>query len=173
MAFELIAAVVMGVGAAGLVMLLRRLAPSLVPRFAVPAAAGIAIIGFTIWSEYAWFDRQTAGLPESVKVASAIAEPSAFRPWTYARPFVDRFVAVDLGGARRHQAVPDQVMVTLYFFQRHTPTASAPLLVDCAGRRRADIADGATFAPDGEVEGVAWRDVGDEDPLVDVVCAAG
>lgn len=172
MAFELIAAVVFGVGAAGVVMLLRRLAGRVIPRFAIPAAAGLAMIGFTVWSEYAWFDRQAAALPEDVAVAATIAEPSAFRPWTYAKPYVDRFIAVDLGAARQHEASPEKVLVTLYMFQRHAPTASAPLLVDCAQMRRADIADGVDFRDDGSIDGAQWREVGADDPLVSTVCAS-
>lgn len=173
MALELIATVVFGVGAAGIVLLLRRLAPSLTPRFAVPAAAGAAMIGFTIWSEYAWFSRQQAALPQDVAVALTVAEPSPFRPWTYLTPYVNRFMAVDLGRARRHAAAPEQVLVDVYLFQRFAPTAKAPVLVDCAGARRADIADGVGFGPDGAITGAAWRAVGAEDPLVDAVCAAG
>lgn len=172
MALELIAAVVFGVGAAGVAMLARRLIP-IIPRFAIPAAAGLAMIGFTIWSEYAWFARQTAALPPGVAVATSIAEPSPFRPWTFVKPFTDRFIAVDLEGARRHPDTPEQVLVTLYMFERHTPTASAPMLVDCAGKRRADIADGATFDGDGRIADVTWGEVGAEDPLVSAVCASG
>ncbi|MEL6317371.1 MAG: hypothetical protein AAFR16_07000 [Pseudomonadota bacterium] len=171
MALELIAAVVFGVGMAGLATLLRRLAPGVVPRFAIPAAAGLAMIGFTVWSEYAWFSRQTAALPETMAVAATASQPSAFRPWTYAVPFVNRFIAVDLGGALRHEATPEQVLVTLYTFERHAPTASAPVLVDCARHRRADIADGARFGADGGIEGAVWREVGEADPLVSAVCA--
>lgn len=173
MGLELVATVVFGVGAAGVVMLLRRLTPRLVPRFAVPAAAGLAMIGFTIWSEYAWFSRQTAALPPGVEVATTRAQPSPMRPWTYVLPFVSRFIAVDLNSALRHNAAPEQVLVTLYTFERYAPTGSAPILVDCAGNRRADIADGARFRDDGVVEGALWRDVAPADPLVSVVCAAG
>lgn len=172
MALELVAAVVFGFGMAGVVMLLRRLAPSLVPRFMIPAAAGAAMIGFTVWSEYAWFDRQTADLPDTVAIASTHTEASPLRPWTYVQPFVNRFVAVDLAGARRNAAAPGQVIVDVFVVQRYAPTATAPVLIDCAGSRRADIADGVDFGSDGQVLNPDWRAVGADDPLVSAVCAA-
>lgn len=173
MAFELIAAVVFGFGTAGIAMLLRKIAPSLIPRFVVPASAGLAMLGFTIWSEYAWFDRQASSLPAGVEVATTAATASPLRPWTYVRPFVNRFIAVDVGGAKRHEKAPGQVLVDLYVFERYAPTARVPLLVDCAAARRADIADGAVFKDDGAFADVVWREVGAEDPLVRTACAAG
>lgn len=171
MALELFAAVAMGFGAAGIAMLLRRIAPALVPRFLIPVAAGGAMIGFTIWSEYAWFSRQSEGLPAGFEVASTHAAPSAFRPWTYLLPYVSRFAAVDVGAARRHEGAPGRVIAKVYLFERYAPTTSLPVLFDCPGARRAALTDGANFAEDGAVLGVDWSAAGPEDPLLSVVCA--
>ena len=173
MAFELIAAAVFGLGVGGLAMLLRRMAPAVTPRFAIPASAGLAMLGFAIWSEYAWFERQAEALPHGVEVARTYAEPSTFRPWTYVAPYVGKFIAVDMAGARRHQAKPEQVLANVYFFVRHAPTAQVQMLFDCGGARRADITQGAQFSADGTVDGVDWRSIEPDDPLLAVVCAGG
>lgn len=173
MILELIATVTFGAGAAGLALLLRKIAPSVAPRFLIPAAAGVAMLGFTIWSEYAWYGRQSATLPEGVVVAATHAAPSTLRPWTYLKPYVSRFAAVDVGGARRHSGAPGQMIAQVYLFERHTPPASLPVLFDCAGARRAALADGARFAETGAVTGVDWSEVGADDPLLSAACAAG
>ncbi|MEO1291872.1 MAG: hypothetical protein AAFV62_03425, partial [Pseudomonadota bacterium] len=66
--------------------------------------------------------------------------------------------------------VPTQVLVDVYLFARNTPTASFPVLLDCAGARRADVVDGVTLRADGGVDNAVWRDVGVADPLITTVC---
>ncbi len=171
MAFELIAAFVAGLGAAGLVMMLRRLTGNRLPRWLTPATAGLAMIGYGIWTEYAWFGRTTAALPDGVEIVSINRTPSVFRPWTYAAPFVDRFAAVDLAAAQRHDAAPGQVLVDVMLIARWGPRARVPVLVDCQGARRADLIDGAEFGADGRILDPDWRPLGGDDPLIATVCA--
>lgn len=170
MVFELIAAVVAGVAVGGLAMLLRKMIPA-IPKFVTPAAAGAAMVAFGIYAEYAWYERTAAGLPDGISVVSSVADPSPLRPWTYAAPYVSRFSAVDVAGARRNDNAPGQVMVDLYFFARYTPIAKVPVLLDCKGGRRADIQDGVNFDADGAVVGAEWRPLPADDPLSKVVCA--
>ncbi|WP_119166560.1 hypothetical protein [Algihabitans albus] len=169
MLIELVAAVALGFAAAGLALLARRAVPSL-PRFTVPAVAGLAMIGFGIWSEYTWFDRTSATLPDGIEVISAPAESAVWRPWSYVTPLVLRFMAVDLVGARRNEAAPGQVIVEAYVIGRHGPRARIPVLLDCVGLRRADIADGIDFAPDGTIAEGDWRPAAPDDPLIAAVC---
>ena len=63
MLFELIAAVVTGVALAGVAMLLRWLSRGLLPKWIVPTMAGLGMLGYSIWSEYSWFDRMNLALP--------------------------------------------------------------------------------------------------------------
>ncbi|MEL6977950.1 MAG: hypothetical protein AAGM38_04635 [Pseudomonadota bacterium] len=172
MALELVATIVFGVGAAGIAMLFRKLAPSLAPRWLIPIAAGGAMIGFTIWSEYAWFARQSGALPPGIEVATTHAEPSFFRPWTYVTPFVSRFSAVDLSGVLRHEDAPGKLIAQVYSFERFAMTASAPMLFDCSGKRLAPLVDGVSFGEDGRIDGAEWASPGGMAPLVDKACAA-
>jgi len=167
---EWVATAAIGFGAAGVMLLLRIVTRRTLPRFATPAAAGLAMIGFVIWSEYSWFPRTVAALPPEVVVTGSHAEPSAFRPWTYVRPFVNRFSAVDRGSIRRNARVPGQIMIEILLFNRHGPTAKLPLLVDCDGHRRANIVDGVTFDANGAATDAEWHALEPDDPLIGAAC---
>ena len=45
------------------------------------------------------------------------------------------------------------------------------MLFDCVENRRADIADGIDFGADGEVLGVQWIGLKENDPVLKTVCA--
>ncbi len=169
MLFELIATVTAGFAAAGLVLLIRRFVT--LPRWAMPAGAGLAMLAFAIWSEYSWFDRTTGGLPDGIEVARTVESSAPWRPWTYAAPFVDRFIAVDLASVRTNDAVPDQRMVDLLVFRRWTPVGRVRAVFDCGGGRRADLVEGVNFTEDGRIEGANWVEMGPEDPVFAQACA--
>lgn len=172
MLFELIAAFSIGAGAAGLVMLVNWALGGVLPRFAVPVAAGLAMIGFGVWSEYSWFDRQRANLGDGFAVVYRHSAPSPLRPWTYLHPFVSRFSAVDTAGAQRNPNVPGQVMSQILLMERYSPTTSVPLIVDCRGNRHAYLVDGVGLDAAGRVEGADWRALDDQDPLRAALCPA-
>ena len=170
MLFELLAAISAGFAAGGAVMLINWMTGGLLPRFALPAAAGLAMIAFAIWSEYSWFERQRVGLPKGMSVISSHSQGSAFRPWTYVFPFANRFVAVDLANQRRNDAIPGQILADLYRFQRYTPPSKAQVLVDCPGGRSAPIVGGATIGADGQVVGAVWHPLPADDALFKALC---
>ena len=124
----------------------------------------------TISSEYGWFERTKATMPEGMVVAQAIEDRAFYRPWTYAKPFVSRFVAVDLATMRTHPAQPAQRIVDLVFYGRWAKTAKVPMLFDCAQSRRADIVDGVEFGDDGEVLNADWRELTGDDPVLKAAC---
>ncbi|MEM9724906.1 MAG: hypothetical protein AAF909_05510 [Pseudomonadota bacterium] len=171
MLLEFVAAIAAAFAAAGVVMALNWLLGGRLPRVALPIAAGAAMLGYGVWSEYSWFDRTSGGLPDGMAVTFTHAEPSAFRPWTYVSPFVSRFSAIDAAGARTNPGAPGKVLADLYLFARYAPTAKAPILVDCDGRRRAE-ATGAQFNEAGGVASAEWRALEPTDPLLAALCAA-
>src|SRR5690606_22292277 len=83
MFFELIAAVVAGVAVAGIAMGLRWISRGFLPKWIVPAAAGLGMLSFAIWSEYSWFERNVATQPTGVIVAWNNEQRSFLRPWSY------------------------------------------------------------------------------------------
>lgn len=171
MIFELIGTIVAGVVAALLVWAINRTLRGRLPKWLMPAAAGAAMLLATITSEYGWFDRTEAAMPQSMIVAQTIEETSAYRPWTYAVPFVSHFIAVDQATIRTHPDRPDQRIVELVFFGRWARTAKVPALFDCAESRRADILDGVSFGGGGEVLNAVWHDLPATDPILQAACA--
>lgn len=170
MFLELVATFSIGLGAAGVVLLANHLTRGRLPRWSMPAAAGVAMIGFTIWSEYSWYARTAGSLPEGVVVARVDRESAPWKPWTYAVPQVSRFVAVDTASMRTHAARPGTVMVDLYMLGRWKPGAQVPVLLDCDGGRRAMLEDGVRFGPDGGVDGARWADLAADDPILTTAC---
>ena len=170
MFLELIATFIAGIAAAGVIILLNRLTGRRLPRWFTPVGAGLAMFAATIASEYGWFDRTVATLPEGVKVASTVEEQSWLRPWTQVWPYTKRFVAVDVGTARTNDAFPDQRLADLYFFGRWSPLSKAPFLIDCAAARSAILIDGATFGADGEVTDAEWAAMPPDDPILKLAC---
>lgn len=172
MFFELIGTIIAGVAMALLVWAVNRtLLRGLLPKWLVPVSAGLAMIVATISSEYGWFARTQANMPEGFVVAQSVEETAFYRPWTYAVPFVSRFVAVDQATVRQHAEQPGQRIVDLVFYGRWARTAKIPVLFDCTGNKRADIVDGVEFGDNGEALGVDWRTVSTNDPIQQAACA--
>jgi len=173
MLFELIATFVVGLGVGGILLLVNKATRGRVPRGLVPTAAGLAMIAFTIWSEYSWFGRMAGGLPDGVEVAWSNQETVFYRPWTYLFPNTTRFLAVDVEAARRNPDQPGQKMVDLYLMGRWAPNRRVTVVMDCMDRRRADLSEGARFGPDGAVQNATWREVGPDDPVYSALCEQG
>ncbi|ANT61183.1 hypothetical protein AYJ57_12880 [Salipiger sp. CCB-MM3] len=164
MFYELIAVLVAGVAGAGVVMLLSKASRGRLPRWAIPVGAGLAMLGASIASEYGWYDATARALPGGVEVVETHASSAAWRPWTYAWPMTDRFIAVDAAGRRENAQTPGLYLADLYFFARWHPTQVVEIMVDCPGQRRADPMGGDGGDP-------RWREVGAEDAILSAVCS--
>ncbi|MFC6636641.1 hypothetical protein GV827_20410 [Sulfitobacter sp. JBTF-M27] len=167
---ELIATVFAGIACAGLALLLNIITGRRLPKWVMPVAAGLGMIGMTISNEYTWFSRTAERLPDGVEIAMTVEEQSWLRPWTQVWPYTKRFVAADTGTARTNENLPDQRMADLYFFGRWSPVNQAPMIFDCAAGRSALLIDGATFAADGAVVNAEWETMPDDDPILELVC---
>ena len=167
MLFVLIATIVTGLGAAGLVMGLGRLTGRPLPRYAAPIAGGAAMFVFMLWNEYTWYDRSVAALPGGATIAQTVPYSSPIQPWTMVWPRVIRFAAVDPvegeapGGSGLVRA--DVILVA-----RFQDTYRIPHLFDCAGQRRAALPAGGSPADPG---GLDWVEPGPDDSLLDAACA--
>lgn len=165
MFLELIAVFVAGFAGAGVMLLLARLSGGTLPRWLVPLGAGVAMMATAISNEYSWYKRTAGNLPDGLSVAQTLESKALWRPWTYAVPITDRFVAVDTQGLRANTQREEHYLVDLYFFGRWQTVTAVEVMVDCAGGRRADPALGDGSPP-------VWRTVGAEDPIVSTVCKA-
>lgn len=170
MFFELIAVVLAGVGAAGIVMLINRTTGGALPKWAVPIAAGGAMIAATIASEYGWYDRTTGNMPEGMTVVATAESTAFYRPWTYVVPYVDRFVAVDVATARTNDKQPGWKLADVYYYQRWAAINKHPVMADCPGKRRAAITNGVSFGTDGQLNGATWHKADRDDKILSALC---
>lgn len=170
MLLELIATVVLGLGAAGLIMAGNVLTGKRLPAWLIPAGAGAAMLIFIIFMEYSWVSRTSESLPSGVEVASVSSESMWYRPWTYIRPLSLRMVAVDTRRNRTHPSQPDQVMTSVLLLGRWMPVREIPVVFDCAGRRRADLHAGVELRADGSLANADWRRLDDADPALRIAC---
>jgi hypothetical protein len=170
MFFELIGTIMAGIAAALFVWAIRRWKPA-VPSWLVPASAGAAMIAAAVSSEYGWYGRVSAQLPDHFVVARTVEGQAPWRPWSYVVPNVERFVAIDKSSLRKSPQDPAQRMVDLYFFGRWAPLQKLTVLWDCTGNRTATVVEGAAFAEDGSVTGVDWQPIPADDPVRVAACA--
>ncbi len=171
MFLELVATFVVGMAAAGVVMLVKRVTGGLLARWAIPACAGAAMIAYTIYSEYNWYTRTVANLPEGMEIATTVEKKAVYRPWTYITPYIDRFAAVDVATAMTNEELPDYKIVSVVFMGRWSPVSKVRMLFDCVGNRRVDLVEGRDLGDDGlpTNEG-AWVPLEADDPLLTTAC---
>jgi hypothetical protein len=172
MALELIAALIAAATLGLLVWALRRWLPAM-PKWSVPLAAAVGLIGFTIWSEYSWFDRVSGELPPELEVVVVEDEPMVLRPWTFLAPIKMRFVALDHRKTLAHPEVADLRLVTLYSFARWKPVDEGLMAVDCAGGRHVLVVEGVEISAGGGLSGAEWQAAGPDDPLQNAACKEG
>jgi hypothetical protein len=167
MTLDFIATVSAGLGLAGLALIARWLLRGRAPGWLVPAAAGVGMLAFAIWNEYTWFARTAATLPPGVTVVRTVEERAVWRPWTYLRPIVTRFSAVDTRTARTNPDAPGQVLAQVLLLARWQPRSAVPVLFDCEGARQAPLLGADPFA-----EPIPWEPVSPDDEALRAACAA-
>lgn len=140
MLWELIATITAGFGAAGIALILRTVFKKL-PKWTIPAAAGLGMLGFQVFSEYTWFEHTRSRLPSETKVVAEIPETAFYKPWSYVKPQVLKFVAVDTANVETVDQERNIRRANLYFFERRMSAQAAPVWIDCHNRLQSDIAD--------------------------------
>lgn len=170
MFLELIAAVASGFAGAGFALVINLISGGRLPRWVVPVMAGAAMLSYAIWSEYTWFDRTAAGLPESVEISFINEAKAMYKPWTYAVPFINRFAALDTASIQTNDNVPHQRIADLYFFSRWSPNQVLPIVVDCEVQRMAPLPS-AEFNEAGEAVEAAWTTPAEGDTTLAAACA--
>ncbi|MDE9449843.1 hypothetical protein J3R80_05080 [Aliiroseovarius sp. Z3] len=170
MFYEIVATLVSAFVGAGLVLALNKLTGGRLPKWAMPVGAGLAMIVTTVANEYAWYDRTRDLLPEGMTVVMEVENNSIYRPWTFVAPFVERFAAIDEQSLRTHQAQPYLRMVDFLFMGRWSAPEKMVVLGDCEASRRAPLIDAVEFDASGQVTGVDWVAVPDDDVILNAMC---
>lgn len=170
MFYELLATVFAGFAGGGLAYLLSRITRGAFPRSFVLAAAALCMIGFSIVNEYNWFPRSEAQLPKGVVVVDTHESQSWFRPWTYVKPYVSRFMALDTGSIQRNENVPHQRIVDVYLMARWRASQGLQVAVDCQMPAQTRL-DNVTYAQDGTIESKVWEPLTVEEPFYLATCS--
>src|SRR6056297_1015439 len=118
MFLELLASFSAGIGVAGLVLLFNLITGGRLPKWAMPVGAGLAMIGYGVWSEYSWAERTVSALPDGIEVIETSEESRFWKPWTYAVPQTTRIMAADVAGIRKNDSVQGARLVDLYLYER-------------------------------------------------------
>lgn len=142
------------------------------PRWIMPAAIGVTMIAYSVWSEYSWFTRMQSALPQNVVVLSTGPRSAPWAPWTYLAPVTVRFVAMDTHAVTRSEQKPELVRGQLLLVERWQPTRMVTVAFDCASHLRADLVGRATLAADGTLSGTQWHPVAPTEPTLRAACNA-
>lgn len=155
---ELLGVIAVGIGAAALIYALMHAARKAGLRPApwlLPAGIGLAMVGYSVWNDYAWFGRATARLPGDAQVLLVGRDSQPWAPWTYLAPVVVRFAALDQNQIRQGGDGIRQAPIMLV--ERRGQTVVVPQDFDCAGGRiRPARGD--------------WTAAGADDPAFAAVC---
>lgn len=172
MLFNLIATFVIGVGAAGSIMLTFRLLRRPAPRWLIPAAAGAAMLSFHLWNEYTWFDRTSSALPEQVTVAERYPYQNVLQPWTLLAPRINRFTAVDRSSIRRNERAPGYVMAEVFLVTRLDQTAKVTQIYNCSEALRTDVGVATSVDERGLPVNADWIAPEAGDALFQLICGS-
>ena len=177
MLFEFIATIAAAFGMAGLALIithLSKLAGKRAPKWLIPLFAAIGIFAFQIHQEYNWYDQQVNQLPDGVTVVKTAESTEWFRPWSYVKPQILRFIAADTGNATAQINDPNIYLVNLYLFERRRSVQQIPQVIDCAAPARADYVipakDSKLTINEHVKQTTMWRPLETDDPLFINIC---
>lgn len=149
----------------------RKLAGLDLPRWLMTAAAGLTMLGVTIYQEYNWFPTVRGGLNDGVKIVLTGEDSSWWRPWTYAAPITTRLMAIDTTKVERQG---DIARTEFLLFQRWASVVQAvPVAFDCAAGTRADLIGGTALNADGSLQGGQWISLENGDRGLNIACNGG
>lgn len=170
MILEFIAALTSGVALMGVMMLINQLTGRRMARWVFPAAVGLGMLSYSIWSEYSWAGR--AIVPGGGYVEATRHHNSTwFRPWTYLWPQVNRIIALDDRFTRTHPDQPQLILTRIVRMERWIPESSYMAVFDCDAGAQAPMLEGVELMADGTVAGAQWVPLGTDDPVLRRACA--
>ncbi|MEM1361329.1 MAG: hypothetical protein AAGF94_06375 [Pseudomonadota bacterium] len=169
----LLGAIAAGFVGAGVILIANLILGGRLPKWTMAIAAGVAMLGMTLYLEYDWFDRRSDQLPENVQVVWQDGARQIWRPWTYLFPLTTRFIAIDLENVGTHPEKTGLRLTDILFVQRWTRDRLVKAVVDCERGQSAQVHNNTSFAPDGSVPGVDWDPMSTDDPVRLALCDGG
>jgi Zn-dependent protease with chaperone function len=159
--------------AAGFVFLAYRVRRRTPPKFMIPLAAGVAMLAYSIWSEYTWASRTIAALPKSVVVIEEFPYQAIWQPWTFLVPRVNRLIAIDRAQLQHNEHLPGYILCDLLLVARFEPARSVAEMVDCTQARRTLVVPSQGFADDGLPKDADWQPLARDSRYFQAVCGNG
>lgn len=172
MALELIGSLFVAIALGLMVWALRRWFPGL-PKWLVPASAGLGLIGATVYLEYDWFDRVSAALPPGFVVVNAEATSNPLQPWTYLAPITTSFTVLDSTKLVRHPKVATLVTAPVFGFARWQSPRNTLVVFDCAFNRRTPVTETTQIDDAGQLTAGEWVALETRDELQEAACREG
>lgn len=175
MIYEFIATLAAGFGMAGIALIIRhlsKLSGFVAPKWLIPIFAGLGMLGFQIHQEYHWHEQQMKLLPENVQVVKTIEDTTWYRPWSYLKPQVKRFMAVNEGQTLVSDSPSSAQLimhVNLYLFERRISTKIVPQLINCTQPASANITKGNDVSTINLYD-IEWHKLDANDPLIKTAC---
>jgi hypothetical protein len=167
MIWHLFALAAAGLGAAGIGFLLRAASGRKLPKWIVPACAGLGMLTYQIYFEYYWFEHKQSQLPESSVVVASETQQAIWRPWTYLLPMTISFSVVDRSNLTEVQLDENRIKrFILYRFRKEYVdlVSHHTHLLNCDTRELVPEAD------DGSPRAGLMRTLSADDPLYIAVC---
>lgn len=158
---ELLGVIAVGIGTAAflyaLMHLLRRVGIS-PAKWLLPAGIGLAMIGYSVWNDYAWYGRAKDRLPADAQILLTGTVRQPWAPWSYLFPITTRFAALDPASIQRSGA--DAANARIMLVERRGPTLVVGQDFDCRG--------GRVRPASGD-----WVVAGADDPAFAYICKGG
>lgn len=171
MFWDFAAMVVAAFAVAGVILFLIRVLKVRLPKWTLPAVAGLTMIGYTIWSEYSWSDRMLRSFPADTRVVAEVEVSQPWRPWTYAVPLVTRMSVLIPSEVRAHDLAEGVYFLNLHGLARWEAQHVATVAVDCVNARGLELAPGQDFPVGAPVPELGWTGLAGDDPVLLAVCA--
>jgi hypothetical protein len=135
MIWHLIAALCAALAGAGTALLLRSLTRKWLPKWIIPAFAGLGMLAYTIHYEYTWFDTKQVRLPQGSLVVASEDGEMLWRPWTTLFPMPLAYTVLDSANAQVEETSQGRMgRFVLYRFEKHhlmSTVSSAPYQLLC------------------------------------------
>lgn len=95
MFLTLLAALIAGLGAAGIGIAIYKLSKKKVGKWIIPTFAGLGILGYQISYEYSWYEAQLEHQPKDTVIVATDSTAVFFRPWTFVFPLIDSYTLIE------------------------------------------------------------------------------
>jgi hypothetical protein len=119
MIWHLVAAISAALAGAGIALVLRNLTRNWLPKWIIPAFAGLGMLAYTIHYEYTWFETKQARLPEGSVIVSSEEGHMLWRPWTMLFPMPLVYTVLDGANAQVEETSQGRMArFVLYRFEK-------------------------------------------------------